>query len=353
MRPRYTELLCKSLNQDSLVSNEIEYLLTPYSQDEREALYKSAQIMREQYSGNLIYTYGFVYLSTICRNDCLFCAWRRSNPNSVRYRKTNAEIVSAAQTLVDQGVNLIDLTMGEDPDVDKRSYLESTAELIFDVRKRTGVPVMISPGLVPSYGLALFREAGALWYACYQETHSPFLFAQLRSGQSYENRWQAKLEAKKTGLLVEEGVLCGVGESAKDLANSILAMKELAAPQVRAMAFVPPPSSPKWMPEKPSELARQRELDMIAVLRLSFPHTLIPASLDVEGLSGLSDRLTAGANLITSFVPSDKGLAGVAQNDLDIGNEGRSVQAVLPILEEMGLTQATNADYLEKVMAYA
>jgi biotin synthase-like enzyme len=434
MGERVENILDKALEEKPLSREELELLLSLGEGDGKEALFKAAREMRSLKGGDLIYSYGFVYLSTICRNDCLFCAYRRSNPNSLRYRKTREEVVEASLSLAGQGVNLIDLTMGEDPDTDEWSYLLGAASLISEVREAAKVPVMISPGLVSREALGLFKNAGALFYACYQETHSPELFRTLRLGQSYEKRWNIKKEAKSLGLLVEDGVLCGVGESPADLAHSILSMKELGAEQVRAMAFVPydaevkgkipkkkgnglgapilsessdfrglssqvpivdnpsqinqanepklakepgvanKPKRPEeplgpdlpfqlardQKPELPAEeadpsenqpdkLARERELTVTAVLRLSFPKALIPASLDVEGLRGLRPRLDAGANLITSFVPGSLGLAGVAQSGLDIENERRSVPASLPILKSLGLRMATPDQYLEKV----
>jgi methylornithine synthase len=400
----YENILEKALEERPLTFEELKILLSLEEREEREKLFLAAREIRNLKGGNLIYSYGFVYLSTICRNDCLFCAFRKSNQNSPRYRKTQEEVVEAALSLASQGVNLIDLTMGEDPDTDKLSYLKGAASLISAVKKASGIPVMISPGLVSKEALGLFKEAGALFYACYQETHTPELFNILRAGQSYEKRWNVKKEAKSLGLLVEDGVLCGVGESPADLARSILNMKELGAEQVRAMAFVPydgdigltlgkendkgkgkgngkvkgegngkengkktmarggeaeasasagriSPDRPRSPAENnmPGELAKERELSVTAVLRLSFPRALIPASLDVEGLCGLRPRLDAGANLITSFVPSSLGLAGVAQSGLDIENECRSVPAALPILEDLGLKMATPDQYMEKV----
>lgn len=49
-------------------------------------------------------------------------------------------------------------------------------------------------------------------------------------------------------------------------------------------------------------------------MRLLFPDKLIPASLDVDGISGLELRLMAGANVVTSIIPPNEGLAGVAQS---------------------------------------
>jgi methylornithine synthase len=198
--------------------------------------------------------------------------------------------------------------------------------------------------VVPAAALAALTRAGADWYACYQETHSRLLFRRLRPGQSYSERMQAKRAARQAGLLLEEGILCGVGETHRDQARSVQAMAALGAEQVRAMSFVPRQGIP---------LAQRhhgdpgRELAAIAVLRLAFPDRLIPASLDVDGLAGLERRLAAGANVVTSLIPPGQGLAGVAQSELDIEEGRRTVGEVREVLERCGLEAATGQQYAD------
>jgi methylornithine synthase len=85
---------------------------------------------------------------------------------------------------------------------------------------------------------------------------------------------------------------------------------------------------------------------IIAVLRLVFADRLIPATLDVAGLAGLHNRLEAGANVVTSLVPPGFGLAGVAQNSLDIADARRTTASILLELEKLGLQSASTEDYL-------
>jgi len=144
------------------------------------------------------------------------------------------------------------------------------------------------------------------------------------------------------GLLTEEGILVGVRETSEDIASSIDIMHMLGADQVRAMNFVPREGTPMENHSPPHPL---RELLIIALLRLIFPDRLVPATLDVEGLSGLKRRLDAGANVVTSIVPPHQGLAGVAQSSLDIDDARRTVDSVFPILESCGLSAASAKEF--------
>ncbi len=75
------------------------------------------------------------------------------------------------------------------------------------------------------------------------------------------------------------------------------------------------------------------------------PDRLIPATLDVDGINGLEPRIAAGANVVTSIVPPDLGLAGVSQSELDIDAGLRTAAEVSARLTALGLRAATAGEY--------
>ncbi len=337
------DALEKAYDQQSLSKEEIVFLLSLKEEREINQLFYVARSLRQRYFGDKIFLYGFIYFSTYCQNYCTFCAYRAPNKLCQRYRKTEGEIMEVAQRLAESGVHLIDLTMGEDPFYYlKDNGFKSLVELVGRVKVETGLPVMVSPGVVPKQVLVDLADIGADWYACYQETHNQQLFRRLRPNQSYDSRLEEKYSAKESGLLVEEGILAGVGESQIDIATSMQAMQDMGAHQVRVMSFIPQEGSPMgdWLSPP-----RIQEMIIIAVLRLLFPDRLIPASLDIDGVEGLQERLKAGANVVTSLIPAHMGLAGVAQASLNVDDGYRTVKGVLPVLEEVGLRAATVEDY--------
>jgi methylornithine synthase len=340
---RLAKILDKAHREEILDGSEIVFLLSLTQKSQIDAVLEAARDLRLRHFGNRVFLYGFVYISTFCRNQCNFCYFRKTNELPVRYRREASEVVEAAQSLAESGVHLIDLTLGEDPQYFYDLGFGPLVELVEAVRKATDLPVMVSPGVVPADVLSDFAQAGATWYACYQETHNRELFKKLRPGQRYDARLETKERAVSLGLLTEEGLLRGVGESARDIADSIEAMRSLEVSQVRAMSFVPQKGTPlqSW-----KEAGPLLEVMTIAVLRLVFPDRLIPATLDVEGLTGLQSRLEAGANVVTSLVPPGFGLAGVAQSSLDIADARRTITSIVPELEKLGLQTASLDDYL-------
>jgi len=344
--PNLEYILTEAVACETLADREITHLLNLEQPEEVELLFNAARMVRERYFGSDIFLYGFIYFSTYCRNDCAFCLYRRSNPAGKRYRKTPAEILETADQLASSGVHLLDLTMGEDPYYFNEGHFDQLLLLVDQVKKTSGLPVMISPGVVSRDQLQSFREIGVDWYALYQETHNIDLYNKLRLDQDYDERLELKRYAHQLGMLAEEGLLSGIGESAEDLCHSFAVMRELEVDQVRVMSFIPQVGTPL---EKYSTGSHLRELKIIALMRLLFPDRLIPASLDVDGLAGLRQRLNAGANVVTSIIPPHKGFQGVSQSTLDVDEGGRSIDAILPVLDACGLQPAPVGSYKQWV----
>jgi len=351
-----SKVLEKAACGGALSDAELTLLLELDDQDSLNALHATARELRRRYFGDTVFMYGFVYFSTYCHNDCAFCYYRHSNTAPPRYRKDLGEVLRIAEAYKGSGVHLLDLTMGEDPQIlDDPDWL---GQLVAGVRQRTGLPLMLSPGVLGKRPLQDLADAGCSFYALYQETYALPLFKRLRLGQDFERRLAAKRSAREYGMLIEEGLLTGVGDTAAQLLVSLRAMQDLSPEQVRVMTFVPGKGIP--LAAGADQLRRgdrdgactqvagpdfSAELKIISILRLLFPECLIPASLDVEGLAGLAPRLEAGANVVTSIIQPYCGLVGVANASKDIEEGCRSVAGVQKVLQQLRMTVAAQEDF--------
>lgn len=333
--------VCGRLEAGELPSRRDIASLIALRGDGQAHLFSLAARARDRRFGRSVFLYGFLYLSTHCRNDCAFCHFRRANAGLARYRKDAEATLAAARRLAGDGVHLLDLTLGEDPHFLRPDGMRELCGIVRSVKRETGLPVMLSPGLLTAEQLALASAAGADWYACYQETHNEDLFARLRPGQDYAARLRAKTLAVEADMLAEEGILTGAGASPDDVAASVLHMARSPLAQVRAMSYVPHPVT---LPAADAEESQAQELNAIAVMRLCMPDRLIPASLDVDGLRGMAARLAAGANVVTSIIPSGFGLSGVA-SETDIDTNLRDTDGVRAALEELGYAVADLSAY--------
>jgi methylornithine synthase len=111
----------RALDEFFLGETDIVSLLSVTDEESQNTLFEAARHVRRHLIGDKIFMAGFVYFSTYCRNDCIFCYFRRSH-KLVRYRKSHAEILDISTSLARSGVHLIDLTMGEDPQYHKDGF---------------------------------------------------------------------------------------------------------------------------------------------------------------------------------------------------------------------------------------
>jgi methylornithine synthase len=321
---------------------ELTYIAKLNDIDAINALLSTAREICQMNFGNKVFAYGFLYISTYCKNTCKFCRYNASNQNTYRYRRSIEEILDGAISLKKEGVHLIDITTGEDPyiyyDPNGRDYLLNA---ISTVKENVGLPIMCSPGAVPLDWLTKIKNAGANWLALYQETYNRRLFESIKPNQSFDYRLKVKERARDVGLLIEDGILLGIGETIDDCIEGIYNMKKLGANQVREMGFVPFEGA--GIQNSPPLLY---EMKIIALMRLVHQDKLIPASYDIDGLKGLQLRLMAGANVVTSLIPNTRFL-GVANPYLGLNENKRSVEHLKPYLSEIGLKFAHLNDYLE------
>ena len=277
------ETIDRALRGGDIGLDGVTELMSITDPKEMETLFEAARKVRDAEFGRKVFTYGFVYFSTYCKNNCNFCYFRRSNKDIGRYRKSIEEVVQLAGSLKDAGINLADLTMGEDPAMYADDY-KLLIDLISAVHDDVGISIMASPGALPREVFPRIREAGADWHACYQETYNRELFESLRVEQSYDDRLNQKVWAMESGMLAEDGMMVGIGETLDDRVDAIRNMLQLGCDQVRAMTFVPQEGTPM---EDDSTVGTVNELLAMAVMRLLKHDVMIPATLDVEGVAGM------------------------------------------------------------------
>lgn len=338
-------ILQKAGDEESLSRQELAFLLGLNRQEDLAKLFERARSLREKKFGNYVYLYGDIHCSTWCRNDCTFCCYRISNNLCKHYRKTDSEIIEQVIELTSSGIHLINLMSGEDI-----FYLNSVVgvnplvHIVETVNRETSIPIMVSPGVVSQAIMAGIATAGADWYSCCQDTHNRKHFNQLRANQKYDARFLSKFLAAEKGLLIEDGILAGIGESIADMLFSIDNIRYVGAHQIRVMSFVPQIGTPMddWTMPDP-----MIELKMIAIMRLMFPDRLISAPLDSHGMARLMPRMNAGANVIAGIQPivQYSPRHGAQQNMEHIAKSAGTVAGILPILAKLGLEPASHRDY--------
>ena len=102
---KLAEVLDKAHREEILDKGDIVFLLGLRQPRQIDTDFDAARKLRLRHFGDSVFLYGFIYTSTFCRNQCNFCYYRSSNALPVRYRRGASEIIEAAQSLAESGLN--------------------------------------------------------------------------------------------------------------------------------------------------------------------------------------------------------------------------------------------------------
>lgn len=76
-------------------------------------LFAAANHVKETIYGKRLVVFAPIYISNLCANECLYCAFRATNKGIVRSALTQDQIANEVKALINQGQKRILLVAGE------------------------------------------------------------------------------------------------------------------------------------------------------------------------------------------------------------------------------------------------
>ncbi|HHY96053.1 MAG TPA: hypothetical protein GX513_13745, partial [Firmicutes bacterium] len=118
-------------------------------------LFRAADEVRRRYVGEQVHLRGIIEFSNYCRRNCHYCGLRAGNQKLPRYRLHTGHILAIAGRAGQLGLGTVVLQSGED-----LAFAAGTvAELIYAIKRETGLVVTLSLGDRPREDYACWREA--------------------------------------------------------------------------------------------------------------------------------------------------------------------------------------------------
>ncbi|MFC7221190.1 radical SAM protein [Streptomyces polyrhachis] len=259
-------------------------------------LFEESRKARDRHWGRTAILRGVIELTNVCRVNCDYCPMRRDNiSGNDTYFLTGDQIVRMAQAIKDTGIDVVLLQGGETPSV--LPLLEEAIPKIrelFDGR----VEILLNTGNFKFAQYEKLRKLGATSYILKHETSDPVLHLAIRH-ETLEKRLACMRDLRTLGFKIGTGLISSLpGQTLDSVIDDIELAGELDASMCSVSPFVPAPNTPMELsPVGDNDLA----LNIIACLRLSYPHILIPSvsALERVGTGGQSRGLEAGANVMT------------------------------------------------------
>lgn len=291
-----TALLIEKLNNTHSLNKDEALQLIKQGAQHKNLLFALAQKTAQKSFGRQIFVRGLIEFTNYCKNDCYYCGIRRSNKNAARYRLTQEEILECCQAGYGLGFRTFVLQGGED-------YFYSAEDIADIVRaikaQHPDCAVTLSIGERSSKTYALWKQAGADRYLLRHETADCTHYAKLHPAElSAQNRQNCLYTLKELGYQAGAGFMVGSPyQTPENLADDLMFLQKLRPQMIGIGPFIPHHDTPfKDEPAGSVELT----LVLLAVLRLLFPHVLLPATTALGTLApgGRLLGIRAGANVI-------------------------------------------------------
>ncbi len=255
-----------------------------------------ADAVRRKVYGDAVFIRGLVEFTNYCKNDCYYCGIRRGNAKADRFRLTPDEILACCAEGHALGFRTFVLQGGEDPFFDD-AVLCGIVSSIRESFPDCAVTLSVGERSRESY-LQLYR-AGAERYLLRHETADPAHYGKLHPQvMSSENRKKCLFDLKEIGYQVGSGFMVGSPyQTVDNIISDLRFLRELDPDMIGIGPFVTHSETPFANFESGSA---ELTLRLLSILRLMFPHALIPAttSLGTVSPTGREDGLRAGANVV-------------------------------------------------------
>lgn len=282
-----------------------------------DPLAEAARQLRAQGKGSTL-TYSpkvFLPLTNLCRDRCRYCTFRRDPGEAGAHWMEPEEVLQIARAGEALGCREALLSLGDRPEAvfpEARQWLRArgyarTLDYVASISdlllRETSLFPHSNPGLMARLDLARLKQSNAS-LGLMLETTSTALFAKGGAHEDAVDKWPDRRlrtirEAGELKIPFTTGILVGIGESAEDVIDSLVAIRDAHLryghiQEVIIQNFVPKPEIPMrdWPPPPPEMFARTVALARLILgpdMNIQAPPNLSPRHLELLLDCGLND----------------------------------------------------------------
>ena len=281
---RVREILAKARELKGLEMDEVAVLTSVSDPELLSELFETAREAKDAIYGSRLVLFAPLYVSNLCTNDCLYCAFRVKNKELKRRALTQDEIRREVEILVDQGHKRVLLVAGESYPKQGFQYVLDSVATIYDVKRGNGEIRRINVNVAP-LDVADFRAlkaTGIGTYQLFQETYHRETYRRMHVGgkkKDYDWRVTGMHRAMEAGIDdVGIGVLFGLADWRFELLALMQHIRELeraygVGPHTVSMPRLEPASGSDIAEEPPMPVGDVDFRKLVAILRLAVPYT--------------------------------------------------------------------------------
>jgi 2-iminoacetate synthase len=310
-------ILAKARELKGLDLAEVATLLAVTTPDLLTEVFEAAKYVKEEIYGRRIVLFAPLYFSNVCQNECVYCAFRKSNRDLVRKSLTLEEVAQETAALVDQGHKRLLLIAGEASYGKGLSYLLDAIATVYAVKRDNGeirrVNINVAPLAVEEF--RALKQAGIGTYQLFQETYHRETYAKMHvGGRKMDFDWRASAidRAMEAGIDdVGIGPLLGLYDWRFDTLATMQHIAHLEATfgvgcHTISVPRIEPAVGSELSDHPPHAVSDDDFKKIVAVLRLAVPYTGIIMSTR-ESPEMRRETLSLGVSQISGGSRTDPG----------------------------------------------
>jgi len=320
-------IIKKALQLKGLEADQIAQLAAISDPELLAELFQAARQVKERIYGRRLVLFAPLYISNLCANECLYCAFRAKNTLIHRRSLTQQEIANEVRALIDQGHKRVLLVAGEAYPKEGFSYILKAIETIYAITNGPGqirrVNVNIAPLTVEEF--RQLKQARIGTYQLFQETYHRPTYALVHAGgpkRDYDWRITALDRAMEAGIDdVGIGVLFGLFDWRFELLAMMQHIRHLEArfgvgPHTISVPRLEPATGSDLASHPPKPVSDLDFRKIVAILRLAVPYTgIIMSTRETPNLR--RETFALGVSQISAGSRTDPG--GYSNTDQQAG----------------------------------
>ncbi len=311
------EILAHAKELKGISFEEAERLLLVEDEKGIEKLAETANFIKESIYGKRLVIFAPLYVSNLCNNECLYCAFRRSNKMITRNTLTLEQIAKETEALIEQGHKRVLLVSGEGLGKSALDYTIDAMRTIYSVKtpKCNIRRINVNIAAMEADDYKRLNTAGIGTYQLFQETYHEDTYRKMhKSGpkSDYIYHLGAMDRAMEGGISdVGVGILFGLTDYKYEILALLQHIKHLenrfgVGPHTISVPRLEPATGSEISANPPSPVTDSDFRKIIAILRITVPYTGIILSTR-ETAEMRREALHLGVSQISAGSKSDPG----------------------------------------------
>ncbi|NOR76714.1 MAG: [FeFe] hydrogenase H-cluster radical SAM maturase HydG [Draconibacterium sp.] len=281
---RIKEVLAKASEIKGLNLSDVAVLTSISDPEMLSELFDTANKVKETIYGKRLVVFAPLYISNLCENECLYCAFRATNKDIVRSVLPQEKIANEVKMLINQGQKRILLVAGESYPKQGFQYVLDSIKTIYDVKTKHGEIRRVNVNVAPlqTDEFKMLKDSGIGTYQIFQETYHRETYLKVHTGgkkRDYNWRAWSLHRAMEAGIDdVGIGVLFGIFDYRFEILAMMQHIKELdykfgVGPHTVSVPRLEPATNSDIASHPPFPVSDIDFRKIVAILRLAIPYT--------------------------------------------------------------------------------